>query len=297
MKASKIGWTDFSGGDLNFVTGCTPVSEGCQNCYARSLYERFGRDFTVRVHGDKLRRLIKKAFPYYSPKRGPQYKPMAFVCDTGDLFHESVPDDVIREALSVMGLRPDVVWQVLTKRARRMHDLFCGLMGAYGQAPPPNVWLGVTAENQRCADERLPYLLDTPATVRFVSVEPMLERMSLEPYMPQYDYRPEHEYWRVAHPEDGTKRILINPGLDWVICGAESGPYRRPFRAEWAEELWSECRSYGIPFFGKQDSGQHPGVTLLLRSRPWDGSSLRKVREWPDVARTGKPLIEQGGLE
>jgi len=90
MKQSAIGWTDFSGGDLNFVTGCTPVSEGCKNCYAKAIYERFGRDFDVTIHPQNIMALRRHDWPKWSPKRGPGYKPMAFVCDTGDLFHENV---------------------------------------------------------------------------------------------------------------------------------------------------------------------------------------------------------------
>ena len=105
---SAIAWTDYSGGDANFVTGCTPASEGCRNCYAKAIYERFGRDFgEVRLDGDKLSWLKQ-----WTPK--PPWKlarPMCFVCDTGDLFHEEVPYYFIDLAFEVMTDRKDVEWQ------------------------------------------------------------------------------------------------------------------------------------------------------------------------------------------
>jgi len=186
MKPSKIGWTDFSGGDLNFVTGCTPISEGCKNCYARRIYDRFGRDFSqVTFHADKLARLQRKRFPKYSPKRGEGYRPMAFVVDTGDLFHPDVTDEQIEAAFRVMIERDDVVWQVLTKRAERMQLLlsFWHGIGTYPLYYPPNIWLGVTVENQRCADERIPLLMQAPAQVRFISAEPLLEAIDISSYL------------------------------------------------------------------------------------------------------------------
>jgi len=254
MKPSKIGWTDFSGGDLNFVTGCTPVSDGCKNCYARRIYERFGRDFSrVTFHADKLARLRRKRFPKYSPKRGGSHKPMAFVVDTGDLFHPDVTDEQVEAAFRVMIERDDVVWQVLTKRAERMQSLlsFWHGIGTYPLYYPPNIWLGVTVENQRCADERIPLLIDTPAAVKFISVEPMLEAISLIPHLASL-----HE-------------------IDWIICGGESGPDRRPFDVRWAADLYEQCRRVGVYFFGKQDSNLYPGKPLVL---PGYGV----VHEWPE---------------
>lgn len=250
MKTSNISWTDYSGQDLNFVSGCTPVSEGCEHCYARAIYKRFGRDFeTVKIHEDKLERLACAKFPEHSPKRGEGHRPMAFVCDTGDLFHDSVPEDFIMHALEVMESRPDVIWQVLTKRPARMRDIV--RMGAPGGILRENIWLGVTAENQARADERIPLLLDTPAAVRFVSVEPMLGPVDLRRYL------------------RGAQH------LSWLICGAESGPRRRPFDAQWARDLWVYCHAAKVPFFGKQDSGLRPGVPLLVG----DGDTV--IHEWP----------------
>ena len=270
MKLSKIGWCDFSGGDLNFITGCTPVSAGCRECYGRRIYERFGRDFSkVRMHPDKLRRLERKRFPEYSPKRGAPHKPMCFPCDTGDLFHEAVPFPFVHNALDVMAGRRDVTWQVLTKRPKRLHTAMqtwtmTRVMTEGKPVDLSNIWLGVSVENQQAADELFPLLLETPATVRFVSVEPMLAPINLTSVC--------------CLDGDHLGRSLYNLGMDaginWVICGAESGPNRRPFELEWAEDLYEQCKAAGVPFFAKQDSGLRPGVPLLIHGR--------EVKQWPE---------------
>ncbi len=238
MKVSPIGWTDYSGGALNFVTGCTPVSAGCAHCYARAIYRRFGLDHgKVQVYPTKLDRLAGMRFPGHSPKRGVGYKPMAFVCDTGDLFHEEVPDDFLLEVCWLMAYRRDVIWQVLTKRPQRMVEFLWDYGYPHHIGGEPHIWLGVSVEDQATADERIPLLLDTPAGVRFVSVEPMLGPVSL-----------------ASH----------HSGIDWVICGAESGPDRRPFDPAWAADLYRECKRAGVAYFGKQASGLRPGAPLLI---------------------------------
>jgi len=254
MKRSKISYCDYSGGDLNFVTGCTPVSAGCANCYARAIYERFGRDFSqVRTHPDKLERLRKAGFSQENNVRGPHARPLCFVCDTGDLFHEHVPAGFITYAFEVMESRDDVVWQVLTKRAKRMVDVLFGEEGGWflgGGDYIENVWLGVTAENQAMADARIPVLLDNWTGVTWVSVEPMLELVDLRP-------------WLYAHVDRPNER------LDWVVAGAESGPNRRSFDLRWAASLKRQCATAGVSFFGKQSSGLRPGVPLVIEGSEW----------------------------
>ena len=264
MKESKIGWTDFSGGIWNIVTGCTPASEGCEHCYARAIYERFGRDFAkVQTHADKLAQWSEAKLPPYSPKRGEPHRPMVFVVDTGDLFHLLVPDGVISRAIRTMAARDDVTWQVLTKRPRLMREFV-----KVFQPWPQNIWLGVTVENQRRADERIPILLDTPAAVRFVSVEPMLAPV---------DLRERLGAWAKgdAFRDDlGQQHHHAIRGLDWVICGAESGPHRRPFDVAWALDLYEQCREAQVPFFYKQGSALWPGQDDAL-------PGVGQVKEWP----------------
>ena len=269
VKHSAISWTDFSGGDANFITGCTPVSAGCAHCYARGIYERFGRNFgQVQCHPDKLTRLLKHQFPEKGSagarfnRRGDWSNPMVFLCDTGDLFHPDVRTSFILDAFDMMAGRPDVTWQILTKRAERMREVVTHWCGSIDGEVPATIWLGVTAENQAMADERIPLLLQVPAAVRFVSVEPMLEPISL---LQACDVRlPNGDMPAV----DG-----IGQYLRWVICGGESGPDRRPFMLSWAEDLHDQCKAAGVAFFGKQVGGLRPGTPLPIHGE--------LVHEWP----------------
>jgi protein gp37 len=280
VNPSSISWTDYSGGDLNFVAGCTPVSAGCANCYARAIYDRFGKDHSVvETHPDKLARLATMRLgkpvylndgrvEYVSHKRE-GHQPMAFVCDTGDLFHEEVPEEFIVEALDVMYYRRDVTWQLLTKRADRMHEIISlGVGNTNGEwGLGSNIWLGVTVENQRAADERIPLLLDTPAAVRWVSVEPMLAPIDMCKVIMQDG----------DHLGPTMYNYGCEAGLDWVVCGAESGHHRRPFDVQWALDLYRQCEAAGVPFFGKQSSGLRPGAPLEL---PGVGVVQQWPREW-----------------
>lgn len=249
MKASAISWCDYSGGDLNFVSGCTGISPGCQHCYARAIYERFGRDFSKVVQDeDKLGRLRKKHFP--PPyKRGGE-RPLCFTCDTGDLFHDSVRLGVISSFHSVALQRHDVDWLVLTKRPLNA----CWYMASISERSlPPNLWLGVSAENQAWADERMALLGTIPAVVRVVSMEPLLG------------------------PIDAT-RWLRSRKFHWVIVGGESGPSRHPFDVQWALDLYRQCQEAHVPMFYKQGSGLRPGMDAEL-------PGIGKVQEWPERAR------------
>jgi protein gp37 len=256
VRRSNIGWCDFSGADLNFIIGCTPVSEGCANCYARHIIEgRQGRDFSVvRVYPEKLHRLAKAKFeekgvPF---RRGPGSRPIAFPVDLGDLFHPDVPDGFILEAFRVMRERRDVDWAILTKRVERMVE-FEQVHLRYGF--PPNIWPGVTMENQRRADELAPALLRVRAAVRWVSIEPMLGPIGLKKAWLYYNCSPPgEESWN---------------GLDWVVLGAESGSKRRRFDENWACQVRDDCQTAGVPFFYKQGSHLQPGRNDELDGRRW----------------------------
>ena len=250
MKRSKITWCDYSGGNLNFVLGCTPESEGCQNCYARSLYERFGKNFSqVVMHPEKLARLAAMAWPQDGNVRGPGARPLLFACDMSDLFHEAVTDQFILNALDIMASMSHVDFLLLTKRAFRMAQIISTWAKQAEGRLPRNIWPGITAENgQRFAD-RWDHLADAPAMgCKWVSVEPMLEPMDMM-------FSEMREYG-CALP-------------DWIVCGAESGPNRRPFDKAWAVALKDQCDRFEIPFFFKQSSGLYPGMNPTLRGREW----------------------------
>ena len=176
MSKTRIEWTEHT---WNPMSGCTKISDGCKNCYAEKMANRlkamgvkgYENGFAVTLHPEKLREPLERKKPT-----------MYFVCSMGDLFHEDVPFDYIDQIFSTMVLCPQHTFQVLTKRPDRMKKYlededrkFLDIAGKNSCVYPlPNVWLGVTAENQEQADKRIPILLDTPAAVRFVSIEPML---------------------------------------------------------------------------------------------------------------------------
>ena len=258
---THIEWTDAT---WNPVTGCTRVSPGCVNCYIdwAPPFRIEGRHFTdrdgnrshaigattgVRLHPDRLDWPLRKRS--WRGKR-------VFVCSLADLFHDDVPDEYIARVFAVMALTPEVTYQVLTKRPARMRALltsgaFADLLGdtlgmmLFEQRisdydvtfPLPNVWLGVTVEDQQRADLRIPILLDTPAAVRWLSCEPLLGPVNLG--------RAVGTYYGGDPREDES-------GIDWVVVGGESGPGARPMHPDWARSLRDQCRDAGVPFLFKQ---------------------------------------------
>lgn len=260
MNTTKIEWTDLT---VNPISGCSPLSEGCQNCYAarmaKRLAGRFGYDktdpFRVTFHPGQIEKVLK----IKKPKK-------IFVCSMGDLFHPDVPFDWVRQVTDVMAQSPQHTYQILTKRPERMRE-YWEESGWTDADEWPNVWLGVTAENQKTADERIPVLVDIPAAVRFVSAEPMLEKINLEGLFGEWcDYK-------YACDEGGgdlggypascppgcegctPSPTRYEPGLDWVIVGAETGPGVRPMNPDWARDVRDQCTATGTPFFFKKMSG------------------------------------------
>lgn len=219
---TKIAWTDST---WNPLIGCSRVSPGCEHCYAERLSgTRNGR---TRLMPERL----DKPLRWRRPRK-------IFVCDMGDLFHETVSFEFIAEVFGVMAACPQHVFQVLTKRSARMLEFFERVELPHW--PMPNVWLGVTTEDQMRADERIPMLLATKTAVRFVSAEPLLGPI---------------DFFAVQDPP-GVCRI---GSLDWVIVGGESGPKARPFAYEWALDIVQQCKSAGIACFVKQ-MGSDPYV-------------------------------------
>jgi len=267
VRRSGITYADFSGSDANFVIGCTPVSEGCANCYARELIERYGRDFSqVRIYPDKLKRLKTARFeergiPF---RRGPGSRPLIFPGDLGDLFHPDVPDGFIEEALLTMARRQDADWLILTKRPERMLD-FSHFYNALGMACgwPPNLWPGVTVENSNTL-WRIEYLVQISASVRWLSIEPLLEPIDLSAWL-RCPVCGQHE-WDWYKFQAGHLHSSL---IDWIIVGAESGPNRRPFDENWAHSIRDQCVAVNAPFFYKQGSHRFPGHNDTLDGRQW----------------------------
>ncbi len=234
---SKIPWCDAT---WNPIVGCTPIAAGCKNCYAKALHDRRHKAYMA---GAKLPKQYARPFSEIQLLEGRLSLPgrwkeprRVFVNSMSDLFHEDVPFEFAADVYDEMICCPKHTFIVLTKRPDRMFE-FSKWYGIMPEAV--NVHLGVSISTQEDADRMIPLLLQTPAAVRFVSIEPMLEGISLGGFDGRV-YRP----WLDHHAYD--------PMLSWVICGAESGPGARPFSMDWARGLRDQCQAVGVPFFFKQ---------------------------------------------
>lgn len=286
---TAIEWADAT---WNPVTGCSKVSPGCAHCYAERVSLRYrwtslpwtpaNAGQNVVLHPERL----VKPLRWRQPRR-------VFVNSMSDLFHEQVPDEFIDRVFAVMSATQRHTYQILTKRPERMRA-YCAdplrrervraavavgvccawpenavLSGAGGEGwPLPNVWLGVSAENQRWADQRIPLLLRTPAAVRFVSAEPLLGPLDLVPYLDP-----------TFAADDPRSRRPGSCALDWVIVGGESGGplQRRLIRSSdrdlgWVRSIRDQCEAFDVAFLFKQWGGALPtSQGRVLDGRTYDG--------------------------
>lgn len=261
MGKSTIEWTDVV---WNPVRGCTKISPGCKHCYAETFAERFRgvrghpyeQGFDLRLVPEKL----IEPFRWREPR-------MVFANSMSDVFHKDVPDEYIAAVFGVMAANQRHTFQVLTKRADRMpiwfHDWlplhYNGprrvpewasqeLIRRIGEAsevdwPLPNVWVGVSVEDRQYGLPRIEHLRATPAAVRFLSIEPLLEDL-------------------------GTLDLR---SIDWVIAGGESGHGARPMQPEWVRSVRDQCLAARVPFFFKQWGGvRKKQAGRVLDGRTWD---------------------------
>lgn len=236
---TAIEWTDAT---WNPVSGCTKVSPGCAHCYAERITLRFKRGgpflpgkTTINVHPERL----KLPLSWRSPRR-------VFVNSMSDLFHEEVPLTFIQDVFCVMEQAKHHIFQILTKRHERLAHLAPELPW------PSNVWMGVSVENQVWADRRIPCLKTVPASVRFLSCEPLLRPLDLRCHL---------------------------KGIDWVIVGGESGAKARKMDPDWVRNLRDQCSAASVPFFFKQWGGRNSKAGgRLLDGRTWD--------EMPTIQKT-----------
>jgi protein gp37 len=258
---TKIEWAEKV---WNPVVGCTKISPGCQNCYAERMAARL-ENIAYKTGNQKLH---DKYYPTINcngtwtgkvslcpdaldePLRWKKPSRI-FVCSMGDLFHEDVPFGFISKVFATMWVAEWHTFLVLTKRPERMREFICEYPPEFiiENEPSKNIWLGVTAENQEQADKRIPILLQIPAAVRFVSVEPMLGPVDLL----SNDYLGGCINCEVCldNPKTCINRAQDRK-IDWVICGGESGPGARPMHRDWARELRDQCKAAGVPFLFKQ---------------------------------------------
>ncbi len=248
---TKIQWTQAT---WNPIAGCTKCSPGCDNCYAERMAGRL-----ANMDSDKYTRVVKPQLkpcgPLWQGKWNNKIycdeksldiplhwrKPrMVFVNSMSDTFHEKVPFEFIVNIHNVAYEVEQHTYQVLTKRIDRALEYYQWLEKSKYNIPTlPNLWLGVTVCTQKEADEKIPILLQIPAAVRFVSIEPMLEEIRLK------------QSWLLGYDFSGGLRIE-KPRLDQIILGGESGPKARPMHPDWARSIRDQCVAAGVPFFFKQ---------------------------------------------
>lgn len=277
---SAIQWTDET---YNPIVGCSRISAGCKNCYAADAaksarLQQFPQYQKVKDWNgvtEFVESQLLKPLSWKKPKK-------VFVCSMSDLFHESVPFEWIDQIFAVMAIAPQHTFQILTKRPKRMLEYFldyrCDMAPRWVEIqgtkqvidlgrslPLPNVMLGVSVENQQAAGDRIPLLLQAPATKRFLSCEPLLELVSLKSWLRKevgkgvcsickkdsilYVAKDSIEKLAVAN-----KVACLNclPFIDWVICGGESGAGARPCHINWLRSLVKQCNETSTKVFVKQ---------------------------------------------
>lgn len=270
---TKIEWADVT---WNPITGCSKISEGCENCYAEKMSKRLaGRygypkniPFSVVFHEDKLH----QPETWLKPKR-------IFLGSMTDIGHDKVMHTWFSAIMDVCQSLPRHTVMVLTKRPDGLRNKFESWMHQLGLTSlPSNIWVGVTAENQRRAYERIPELLKIPAAVRFVSVEPMLQEINLKVIpcnVPSIEGKDEWDDYFCGLTGSGYEPQSMEygepgkyPKIDWVICGSETGQNKRPMELSWARYLRDQCRSADVPFFMKKTSDGDPPEDLMIREFP-----------------------------
>jgi protein gp37 len=309
---TPIEWTEET---WNPTRGCSRVSEGCRNCYAEKQALRFSANgqpfqgFTTKVNGhaawtgrvELIEKRLEEPLHWKRPRR-------VFVNSMSDLFHESLPDAAIDRVVAVMARCPQHTFQILTKRPDRMRAYITAGFGFYARRrvqdvlkpvywrladrliynwPLPNVWLGVSVEDQATADSRIPVLLKTPSAVRFVSYEPALGLIDFRNIREgTIDALSGSDFDQITSPplrRTSDKRRNLPP-LDWVIVGGESGPGARPFDIEWARSVINQCRLYGVACFVKQIGACSGVVTAHHKGgNPDEWPPDLRVREYPQV--------------
>jgi len=265
MGETNIEWASHT---WNPVTGCSKVSDGCAHCYAEREWPRlagnpktpyYGRKFNdVRIHPERLEQPLR----WTKPRK-------IFVNSMSDLFHDDVDEKFIAKAFAIMDLARQHTYMVLTKRPERAKRIlndedFQFHIGWFqsqairefglpepkeiGPFPFKNVWIGVSVENQATADERIPLLLQIPAVVRFISAEPLLGPIVLK--RKAVDEQEIIQATLMGLLEEYSR--AVERGIDWVICGGESGPGARPMHPDWVRGLRDQCQAANVPFFFKQ---------------------------------------------
>ncbi|MEU8378303.1 phage Gp37/Gp68 family protein [Streptosporangium sp. NPDC048865] len=280
---SNIEWTDHT---FNPWWGCSRVSPGCRFCYADSQASRYGHAVWRRKGPRRMLSDANWAKPVKWNRDAEQAgKPaLVFCASMADVFEDHPDVAEPRERLwKLIEVTPWLRWQLLTKRPENILS-----MAPWGDSWPDHVWIGTSVENQRYADERVPLLLKVPAKVRFLSCEPLVGPVVLDPY------------WLIGRPGWGpeehhpsgliTQPIVDGPSISWVIAGGESGPKARPMYPGWPRALRDQCVDAKVPFFYKQhgewQDGSDPAGRALEHVIVGDGRHV----PWSEWQHEGAPV-------
>lgn len=244
---SAIEWTEQT---WNPVVGCTKISPGCKYCYAERMAERleaigvkgYENGFKLTLIPERLEEPLRRKKPT-----------VYFVNSMSDLFHKDIPDEYISRVFEIIRQTPQHTYQILTKRADRLQKYFLS------HTAPVNAWLGTSVENRKHGLPRIDKLRNVQATIRFLSIEPLLE--------------------------DIGEIDLTN--LHWVIVGGESGPKARPMKSEWVMSIKKQCEEQNVAFFFKQWGGW--GADGKKRSKKSNGRLLEN-RTWDDMPQAQQAI-------
>lgn len=342
MNRTPIEWTHWSVNpfkmrmpDGTLINVCVHKSEGCRFCYAEGIVRRWWKKEWGEFPGyaaallkigapelveEELLAVLRLNERIKLGKSDPHIN-RVFWNDMTDEYLEFWPDDFIDKLWAIRALTPNLVHQVLTKRADRLHHYFknrftrhyaakqaaiftgrydgatgtCDSTICNAEFPYPNVHLGVSVEDQKTADERIPLLLQTPAVVRWISAEPLLGPVDLKDFMWPLRWRwaagynsPEEALAAGAYAEQ-KRQALVHADcrfVDWVVCGGESGPKARPMHPDWARSLRDRCVVAGVPFFFKQ-WGEWKEC-----GHDEDGPHIEEIEYPSELAEAYEPLID-----
>jgi protein gp37 len=285
-EKSTIEWTDAT---WPIVLGCQEMGPGCSACYAvlevhrkgfhpnpkvraafEGLTERKGSKNLLKWNG-KVRclpeRLNWPVTRFKKPSR-------IFVTSMGDLHHDDVPVEFLIQVYKVMEATPQHTYQVLTKRAENLYHFInqqAPKLAEWKEWPLPNVWLGVSTENQMMADRRIPWLLNTDAVVKFLSCEPLLGPLDLKKWL-----------WTVMRDEDEVGYVEPFNEINWIIAGGESGPKARPAHPDWFRDLQYQCEVGEVAFFFKQYGNWLPSYNAGERLEEFPTLLNKKSFTFPD---------------
>lgn len=300
---SKIEWTEYS---WNPIAGCTKCSPGCKFCYAERMAYRQYYMADARCNKNRSQRNLVTAMAYgkainkktrkWTGEIGTNRwmlndplhwrKPrMIFVCSMSDLFHPKVPFEFIDKVFTQIIACQRHVFQILTKRPARMlewSEQYTATKNHFRHVTK-NAWFGVSVSTQAEADEKIPILLQIPAAVKFVSIEPMLEEIEIK------SFPTVNNTGCPLNPLTGEllygEEYIKGEKLDWVIVGGESGPKARPLHPDWARNIRDQCQAAGTPYFFKQHGEYlHESQGANTDGSINAGGKSKKGFRWPDGA-------------